>query len=275
MIVRPNRLDWRVEQLAKSIQPKLVTCFADGQVQNICGLKPDLVQYPRANRGLHRAGGLQLNGQTHLHYGSHFGFGRASAMTAIILGVTLPVFGDGINGGFVKVGATGDGIGIGAGFNTFDSAGNRLVGLFENVAWWNTGRTYPDGFNIVTLVSRQTGDADWLIRINGEDTYYQATSTAIGPSAETYIGGYTGGGGENRHAGRCTLHFVMIGDTFSQAHFADPQIGEINPKINSLFPEAGRGGLWSSRGVGKRRTFNSVSAGGGGGPNLLSLLGVG
>jgi hypothetical protein len=247
-----GRIDRRVETIARSLDAKLVLSFADGKVQNISGHTPTTGYwgnytsgYPGSPGGLwkgqHTRGGLECDGEHGLYYPSNFGFLQAGVNTSLIIGVTPHSEYNTTNkgGGFVKVGSTGDGFGLGIGGTTFDNGGNTIILLREQLVWNATPYTWGPNFQILNFAYRGFND-DWYFRLNGDDTLLYYTPAVgigagglLGPAAQTFVGGYRSSTDDHRFP-YGTIHFLIIGKWFNQAVNMDDS-ALINNVIRSTF----------------------------------------
>jgi len=107
---------------------------------------------------------------------------------------------DSESGAFVKIGGTSpnQGFGIGVGETSFDNNGNNLIILYEGVRWIDTNVDIGTGWHHVVLCVDGSGYPKAFI--DGEIVYQDSSGAGAAPqSSTTYIGGYTGATGENRH----------------------------------------------------------------------------
>ncbi len=93
------------------------------------------------------------------------------------------------HGAFVKLGSTGSpgtGYGIGVGAGNWDSAGNELLVLFENVRWIDCGTSMGTGWHLAVLVLSSGGVPSCYL--DGRITATSIGANAIAPTPAMYIG---------------------------------------------------------------------------------------
>ena len=146
-------------------------------------------------------GGLNFNGSNmEDNVASTFGLGTASVtMEAWVnLGSTS------LQGAFIKIGGTspdnwGYALGVGASTgSSFDSPGNTFALLYEGARWIPTGVSFGTGWHHAVMVINASGFP--IAYLDGAPVYSDSAGAPLVPeSSITYIGGYTGSGGEQRH----------------------------------------------------------------------------
>lgn len=95
-----------------------------------------------------------------------------------------------LTGAFVKVGGRSRGVGLGVGSGTFDSPGNHLIALAENVAWHDTGINCGTGWHHFGFAF-DGANGTVAVYLDGRSAY-AAPMTANSPvdADPIYIGGY-------------------------------------------------------------------------------------
>jgi hypothetical protein len=105
------------------------------------------------------------------------------------------------SGAFIKIGGTSPNVGfaIGVGESSFDNNGNDLIFLYEGIRWIDTNVNIGTGWHHVALSINDNGYPVGFI--DGRLIYQDSSGSGTAPqSSITYIGGYTGSTGENRHS---------------------------------------------------------------------------
>lgn len=92
------------------------------------------------------------------------------------------------NGSFIKLGAGGDGFGIGVGASTFENSGNDLILLYEGVRWIDTNTPIGTGWHHVAMVINGSGVPSAYL--DGQLINSYSGTGPLLPTIITYIGGY-------------------------------------------------------------------------------------
>ncbi|HNR53092.1 MAG TPA: LamG domain-containing protein [Candidatus Dojkabacteria bacterium] len=138
-------------------------------------------------------GARSFNGSSdYISVASTFGLGTTSY--SIEAWVNIPSTSD--HGCFIKIGDSTSGVCVGVGSGTTETNGNKLILLFENVRWIDTGVTIGIGWHHISMIVNGSGNP--LAYIDGKLVYSDVGSTPLTPVGSiTGIGNY-GGGGSNR-----------------------------------------------------------------------------
>lgn len=124
-------------------------------------------------------------------------FGLANATATLSCWANLDSTSEG--GAFLKVGDDTSGYAIGVGGSTYDNTGNDLIMLYETKRWIDSGVTIGTGWHYITMTISDSVVAQGYI--DGVAVNTPTGIDAVAPAnSETYIGGYTGSGAENRHS---------------------------------------------------------------------------
>jgi hypothetical protein len=140
-----------------------------------------------------QAGAFDGTVDAHLTCGTLGAFPAALTLEALVY---LP---DALeSGAFIKVGSGQQGYGMGVGNGTFDSDGNELLALREFVGWIDTNVTIGTGWHHVASAYTVSGGAyvGWVDGVRVTSGTFAGINTG---NTDTFVGGYTGDGSENRH----------------------------------------------------------------------------
>jgi hypothetical protein len=103
-------------------------------------------------------------------------------------------------GAFVKVGDANDGVAIGVGSGTFDSAGNNLILLLEHLSWRDSGVALGTGWHHVGITYRASASSSFSFFIDGRPLGQQNVAP-LAPTGSTHLGGYQSDSGPRDFAG--------------------------------------------------------------------------
>lgn len=105
-----------------------------------------------------------------------------------------------LKGAFIKIGSatTGVGFGIGGSDHTFDTSGNEILALFENVIWKPSGANAGTGWHHLVAVMNTDHSVKFYNNAVNVATTSAGGSGIVAPATQTSIGGYTSGIPSNR-----------------------------------------------------------------------------
>lgn len=93
-----------------------------------------------------------------------------------------------LQGSFIKIGGTLNGIAFGVGGSTLDEPGNNLIGLAEGIAWVRSGKAIGVGVHHVGMSFRSSNNG-YYFYLDGQ-LVGSGTSSINAASGTGYIGGY-------------------------------------------------------------------------------------
>lgn len=128
---------------------------------------------------------LTFDGSNDYLYGStSMGLGT----TNVSMGAWVNLSSSSLHGSFVKAGNSGTGYGMGVGSGTWETAGNHLIFLYENIRWIDTGINIGTGWHYVSMTINGSGVPEAFIDGTSQGTFTGSAPNT--PSANTGIGGY-------------------------------------------------------------------------------------
>lgn len=122
------------------------------------------------------------SGDANIMIPHNYGVGNPGTLIA---GVILPTTSE--HGAVIKVGDRGDGYGVGVGSGNFNSDGNDVVALYNNVRWIDSGEAIGTGKHQIGIAVNAGGDTPRLF-LDGAQLGVYSGGVNNAPTNELYIG---------------------------------------------------------------------------------------